>query len=62
MASREPSCLVAELSEVLRGRPHGEALGSGIANAVQTAVFRRAHDLKADPPDADKYLTSFKRT
>ena len=52
--------MVAALSAVLRGNPHGEELRSGIANAARNTVFLRERDLKADLSDADRYVAFFK--
>ena len=53
MASRDPTRMFAALSEVLRDSPHGKKLWSGFVE-VHTAVFPRAHDLRADLSDADE--------
>ena len=55
MDSRGPSRLSAELSQVMRERPDGVVLRSGIVNAVQTAVFPRPQDLMAAFSDAAEY-------
>ena len=55
MAARDPSCVLAIISELLREDPEGAILRSGIINAVNNTVFARERDLKADLSDADRF-------
>ena len=62
MDSRDPSRLLAELSQVLRERSDGAALRQGSVDAVQTTVCPGQRDLLADFPDAAKYSAFFQGT
>ena len=59
MDSRDPSQLLADLSQVLRGRPDGAALWQGVMEAVQTTVFPVQRDIKEDFSDEAKNLSFF---